>query len=228
MRRAIGIILADDHDNFRDRLLDWWRENQRDFPWRSTGNIYHILIAEILLHRTRAEQVVPVYNDFLDRFPSIENVAEASRSEIEGILYPLGLHWRAKLLHRMAKTICEERDCNIPSDKKELESLPGISHYIASAVRCFALGYPEIILDTNTVRIAGRLFGIEVTDSSRRSRKFREILGSLLDKEYPREFNLALIDLGALICKTSDPQCGCCPVKSMCEYGVTKGGNANA
>lgn len=228
MRRLIKIILTDNHEDFRNRLLEWWRENQRDFPWRNTRNIYQILIAEILLHRTRAEQVVPVYNRFLDRFPSIENIAEASQSEIEEILHPLGLHWRARLLHRMARTICEKNGCKIPSNKERLKSLPGISHYIASAIRCFALGCPEIMLDTNTVRIAGRFFGVEVTDSSRRSKKFRKFLESLLDKEHPQEFNFAMIDLGALVCRSSDPHCGRCPVKDMCEYATKKGGNTGA
>lgn len=209
---------------FRHLLIKWGKENFRDFPWRKTRNPYNVLVAEILLHRTRADQVVPLYNEFLKKFPTIEALADASEDDVTELLHPLGLRWRAKLLHKIAKAIVRQYDGRIPSESAELELLPGVSHYIASAVRCFAFGYPEVLLDTNTVRILGRLFGKRVTDGSRRSRKFRELYKSIIDQKHPREFNYAMLDLGALLCTPSSPKSDKCPVKDMCRYGISVGG----
>lgn len=172
-----------------------------------------------MLHRTKADQVVSVYSRFLERFPTIDALSAASITDVKKVLYPLGLRWRTEFLHQMAKEIVGEHSGKIPSEKKELESLPGVGDYIASAVRCFSLGHPEALLDTNTVRILGRFFGIKVTDSSRRSRRFRELYLSLIDARRPREFNYAMIDLGGLVCTSKNPLCNSCPVSKICKYG---------
>jgi A/G-specific adenine glycosylase len=205
--------------DFRERLLVWWEASGREFPWRKTRDPYRILMAEVLLHRTRAEQVVPVYEHLIDKFPSIGFLAGASPQEVMQEMRGAGLYWRAKLAHEMATEIVRRFGGAVPEDKQQLQSLPGVSQYIASAVRCFAFGCSEPLLDTNTVRIAGRLFDLPVTDSSRRSKLFRDILDTLLDRERPREFNLALIDLGALVCKSRKPECHLCPVFRHCSYG---------
>ncbi|GIV20582.1 MAG: DNA-binding protein [Armatimonadota bacterium] len=206
---------------FRRDLLRWWKDNQRVFPWRQTRDPYRILVAEILLHRTRAEQVVSLYHRFLRRFPDVVRLAVADYQEVEDELRSAGLIWRVRLLYEMAKQIVEKHGGTLPEDSAQLQSLPGISHYIASAVRCFAWGYPEALLDTNTVRIVGRLFGLRITDGSRRSRLFRSVLNRLLDKECPRDFNFALIDLGATVCRSRNPACLSCPVRMYCSSGMS-------
>jgi len=203
---------------FQQKLIRWWKCNGRDFPWRNKKDSYEILIAEVLLHRTRADQVVLVYENFLKRFPSIQSIVSASPSEIKNILLPLGLHWRAELLYDMAVELVNRFDGRIPEEKEQLESLPGVSHYIASAVRCFAFGYSEVLLDTNTVRVVGRLFGISTTDGSRRSKRFRDLFQFLLNRNHARQFNFAMIDLGALICRPKHPLCHICPVRDVCHY----------
>jgi A/G-specific adenine glycosylase len=208
-----------ERSEFTKKLFEWWKESHREFPWRNTRDLYQVLISEILLHRTKADQVVPVYNKFIKRFPTVKDLSSASLNDVKKIVYPLGLHWRTEHMHQMARHIVAEFRGEIPSEKEKLESLPGISHYIASAVRCFALDYPEALLDTNTVRILGRIFGIKVTDGSRRSKQFRELYQSLLDKDHPREFNYAMIDLGALICVPREPLCDICPANRMCIFG---------
>jgi len=205
---------------FAKKLLKWWQNNKREFPWRKTHNSYKILISEILLHRTRANQVIPVYLEFLERFPTVAAISEASIEDVKKILYPLGLSWRAEFLHKMALEIMEKYEGKIPFKTKELEALPGVGQYIAAAVRCFCHGYPEVLLDTNTVRIIGRFFGIEKTDSSRRNRQFRELYEPLIDQKRPREFNYAMIDLGALICKPNNPICSICPLGKKCKYRI--------
>jgi A/G-specific adenine glycosylase len=211
---------------FGNQLLKWWKRNGRMFPWRTTRNPYNVLISEVLLHRTRASQVVPVYEEFLKKFPSIGSLSQANGKEVMALLRTLGLYWRARLLLDMTTEIATKHHGRVPSSKNELEALPGISDYIGSAVRCFAFDQPEILLDTNTVRIVGRVSGSKVTDSSRRTRKFRELYQRLLDNNPPRKFNYAMIDLGALICSPRNPECAICPVNDMCSYGATRIGRA--
>lgn len=211
-----------DHAGIIENLMAWWRINQRQFPWRRTQNPYHILVSEVLLHRTRAEQVVPVYVKFLKKFPSISKLSRAPREQVQKILYPLGLRWRSRLIHRMARLIVSRYHGRIVDDVNELKSLPGVSDYIASAVVCFAFGRPEVLLDTNTVRIIGRIFGIRTTDASRRSKYLKELYISIMDKKSPREFNYAMIDLGALLCTSRNPRCSSCPLVRLCRYGVSR------
>ncbi len=217
-----GMVTQIDFRRFSHELLNWWENNRREFAWRNTRDPYHILVSEILLHRTRAEQVVPAYREFIKRFPTIEHLSRAGRSDVQRILHSLGLHWRTELLYEMAGEIVRKRGGSIPSSTEELESLPGISHYIAAAVRSFAFGRSDVLLDTNTVRILGRVFGIKVTDNSRRSKHFRQLYESLIDTEHPREFNYAMIDLGALVCTPREPSCDICPVNNMCMYGINR------
>lgn len=207
---------------FRERLLSWWFGHRRSFPWRETHDPYRILLSEVMLHRTRADQVLKVYPEFLRRFPSPGDLASASQRDVEEILRPLGLRWRARLVSLMARKLVKEHGGQIPSDPRKLKALPGVSEYIASAVMCFAFGVPEPLLDTNTVRIVGRVFGIPTRDASRRSKIFREAYRFLLDEERPREFNYAMLDLGALLCRARRPLCKVCPVRELCEYGKSR------
>jgi len=200
-------------------LLQWGTENFRHYPWRETRDPYKILIAEILLHRTKAEQVVPLYKEFIGNFPSINSVAVANFKNIREILASAGLFWRIELIHKMAKQIHTEFNGRIPFKKLDLLSLPGVGEYIASAVRCFAWGCPEIIADTNTVRITGRIFGVEVNDGTRRNKKFHSLMKNLMAKSHPREFNYALLDLGAVICLPHNPSCAKCPLITICIFG---------
>lgn len=203
---------------FSVNLLTWWKVNKRNFPWRETSDPYRILIAEVLLHRTRAAQVSPVYEKVVSHYHDINELASAKPQEIILMLNPLGLKWRARLMIEMARTISTQFSGKIPLERDELEALPGISHYIAAALRSFALNLPESILDTNTVRIVSRVFGVNVTDASRRNKKFQMMYESLMNEKRPREFNFAMLDLAALVCKSARPLCAECPVRSMCEY----------
>ena len=210
--------------SFRKDLLAWWEENRRSYPWRETRDPYQILVAEVLLHRTRADHVVPVYHQFLDTYPSVSELAKASVDQLGDLIQPLGLHWRVELLFNMAQELHVRFDDQIPTERENLESLPGVSHYISTAVRCFAYGYPDALLDTNTVRICGRILDIPVTDGSRRSKKFRNLLENLVDPDRPGDFNFALLDHGALICRSRTPLCKECPVRKHCYYGKSMSG----
>jgi A/G-specific adenine glycosylase len=207
-------------ETLRNDLIQWWKQHGRRFPWRETENPYNILIAEVLLHRTKASQVIPVYKLLISKFPDIVTITEINENELLEILYSIGLRWRSKLLYTMLKQIVVDYNGIIPEDFNKLVSLPGINHYIASALRCFAFGYPDVLMDTNTVRITGRIIGLAVNDGSRRSNTFRNILELLIDKQRPREFNWALIDLAAIVCKVRQPNHNDCPLKNYCHMFI--------
>lgn len=206
----------------RSLLLQWGRDNFRYYPWRETKDPYKILIAEILLHRTRADQVVPLYQKFIIRFPTIRAIVEADIDEIKELLASAGLFWRIDLIYRMAQVIESDFNGKIPQDKQDLLSLPGVGNYIASAIRCFAWNHPEILVDTNTVRITGRIFGINVNHGSRRQEKFLLKMEELLDRENPADFNFAILDLGSKICLSRKTLCEKCPISSFCESAFQK------
>jgi A/G-specific adenine glycosylase len=206
-------------DSLSRELLNWWETNKREYVWRKTRDSYSVLVSEVLLHRTRADQVAKIFCAFMKRYPTAKSLARARTGEVVRLLRPLGLRWRAKLLVKMAREIEEQYHGSVPRDLESLKSLPGVGDYIASAFLSLEEGRPVPILDTNTVRIVGRVFGKEVSDSSRRSDRFRLFYSSLQDPSRPRDFNLAMIDLGALICHPTNPQCHVCPISTECEYG---------
>jgi len=212
----------------RGHLSEWWKfKGKRQFPWRETQDPFKVLIAEIMLHRTRADQVVPLYRHFLENYPDVKSIAASSSEELEKKFHSAGLHWRWKLLHSMAVDILTRFNGQIPRSFEDLTSLPGVSHYIASAMRCFAFGYPDVLLDTNTVRVVGRVFGLDITDSSRRSKLFKNALERLLDQTHPREFNWALIDFASAICKSQSPRHVDCPISKCCVYYQRMVGEVN-
>lgn len=204
----------------RRSIIEWGEKNSRDFPWRKTRNPYHILMSEVMLHRTQAQQVVSVYEHFIQQYPNLSTLSKATKEELNEILYSLGLRWRIDLIYEMTNELMSRFNGEIPRSKAELLSLPGVSEYIAGAVRCFAWNLPEPILDTNTVRIAGRLFGLEIKDSSRRNSVFKNLITKLVDPDEPRAFNYAQLDLADKICtRKQAPDCMHCPLLQWCCYG---------
>lgn len=205
-------------ESAHQQILKWGDRNRRDFPWRKTRDTYNLMIAEIMLHRTRADQVKDVYKKFIDKYPDFNSIVNAGPLTIREELHSLGLAWRAELLYGLADRIMKDYDGQLPYDKKKLMELPGIGHYIASAVLCMSDDVPEPLLDTNTVRVISRLLGIEITDSSRRSNKFKKIMSELISYGKPREFSLSLIDFAALICTARNPGCNECSLRDICKY----------
>lgn len=207
---------------FRTALQEWGKANFRVFPWRLTTDPYQILIAEVMLHRTQAKQVLPVYEQFVEAYPDVQKLADVGIAELNDALYSLGLRWRIAAIHTMAKDLIHKFGGEVPRGRVELLSLPGVSDYIAGAVRCFAWNLPETLIDTNTVRIAGRVFGFEIKDSSRRNPRFINALRTVLNQADSRTHNYALLDLADKICtKKTEPSCRQCPVLAWCVHGTS-------
>lgn len=199
------------------RLLEWFETNKRDFYWRKAGvSTYELLVAEMLLQKTQAKVVEPVLKEFIARYPNMESVHKASRKEIEKLIWKLGLfRHRSKNIKEVAKIIVKKHGGKIEANKDWLAELPGVGAYVSSAVACFKGGERVPVVDANVSRVIGRLFGIDYKNP-KHSRELWQKAESLVPEENPRDFNWALIDLGALICKPQRPKCGECPLKRHC------------
>lgn len=194
------------------RLLEWWKSCERDFPWRrEDASPFEVLVAEVLLVRKRAEEVAAVYRAVLDRYPDLEALSDADHDELADLLRPLGFqNRRADALVRIARKC---RGGGIPRGEADLLELPFVGRYAASATRCFAFDEPVAIVDSNVARVYSRLHGVE---EAPQSDELWDLADDLLPRQ-AREFNLALLDLGATICKAGAPQCRRCPLRDVCE-----------
>jgi A/G-specific adenine glycosylase len=200
-------------------LIRWWLKNRRSYPWRETCDPYKILLAEIMLQRTRAEQVVGVYLEFLKKFPTIFDLARASEKDIAPFFSRLGLSWRTKTTKKMAEFIVEKYNGLVPQAMEQLLEIPAVGEYIAAAVMSFAYGKPVVVVDSNVCRVIMRVYGINGDGEPRKNKKIRNIANETLPtKEKSRSINLAFIDFAALVCKPVKPLCSSCPINPWCEY----------
>ncbi|MGK7876366.1 MAG: A/G-specific adenine glycosylase [Xenococcaceae cyanobacterium] len=208
---------------FRRRIKAWAKNNLRDFPWRRTKDPYAILVAEILLQKTNAPKVVPFYQKFIKKYPTLSALAGASVSEIAELLKPLGLHYRAFRLHQSMRLLLEEPAYGgkIPSSEEKLRSLPGVGKYTARSICANAFDQPVAVLDTNVARILERFFGLRGERRVKsRDRRLWEAAQQAAPKTNVRVWNLALIDFGAAICTARKPRCQSCPLRHRCDYFV--------
>jgi A/G-specific adenine glycosylase len=205
---------------YRRTLLAWWVENTRDYPWRQRRSPYRVAIAEIMLRRTRADQVVAVYRSFLDAFPTLEDAAAADPARIRSMLWSLGLAWRADTLVTFLKEARARFHDQLPTDPSVLRTLTGVGDYVAAAIACFSANLPVALLDTNIVRVLGRIFGVDIRGEARRRRSMRELAERALDATRPADYHYAVLDFGARICVATNPRCEICPfsVDGLCDY----------
>lgn len=201
---------------FQRRLLTWYAKNGRDLPWRRTADPYHILVSEMMLQQTQVERVVPKYHEFLERYPSFEELAEASVREVRKTWYPLGYNIRPERLHSIACETVSRYGGKLPSDAEELLSFKGIGRYTAGAIRSFAFNQDAPILDTNVMRVLHRVFIAKGNPKAQRSRLW-SLSESLIPPGRAYDFNQAIMDFGAICCTARNPDCLRCPMKSFCR-----------
>ena len=203
--------------NFSKTLIHWYLENKRNLPWRDNNDPYHIWLSEIILQQTRVEQGRPYYLKFVDRFPTVFELAEASEEQVLKLWQGLGYYSRARNLHCSAQLIAEEYNGVFPSSYKELLKLKGVGDYTASAVASICFNEPVAVLDGNVFRVLSRVFGIATPiNSSEGLREFKALAQRLLDKENPSDHNQGLMEFGALQCKPQLPECNSCPFVTEC------------
>ena len=201
----------------REDLVSWFRHNKRDFPWRSPGlSHWQVLLLEMCLHRTKAEQVDRVADELL-RLGETPDSFLGNSKELAPLLASLGLHWRAANIVSAAEYVRDRLAGEVPDHWQELTAIPGVGDYIASAVLCFAFGHSSVLMDTNTVRIARRLLGSSDLPNWQLRLALHELAGH---KGADVQWNQALLDLGALVCTARAPRCEACPVRACCATGT--------
>ncbi len=184
---------------FQKTILDWYKENRRDLPWRRTKNPYRIMVSEIMLQQTQVSRVLPKYKEFLSMFPTVEALANSKDSDLLVVWSGLGYWRRARFLKEACKTILKDHNGKFPKDVPTLLTLPGIGPYTAGAISCFAFGNTSAFIDTNIRRVYLHFFfsnKTEVKDSD-----IIPVAEKAVLKEDPREWHWALFDYGALVLK---------------------------
>ena len=203
---------------FQRRLLSWYRRHRRDLPWRKTRDPYRILVSEIMLQQTQVDRVIPKYHEFLDRYPTLADLARAPAKEVKKIWYPLGYNIRPVHLQTIARETLARYDGRIPDDSKLLQSLKGIGRYTAGAILSFAYKKDAAILDTNVRRVLGRVFlGVKKLGRLKGNSILWALAETLIPKGKAYDWNQALMDFGATWCTARKPLCRLCPMRGFCK-----------
>lgn len=205
-------------DWFQQRLLEWYVENQRDFPWRRTKSTYALVVAEVLLQRTTARAAAAFLPGFLERYPNWLALAEASITELEETLRPVGL-WRrrATSLRRLA-TVMVGSQGQLPPDHASLEALPGVGQYIANAGSLVVRGEKRPLLDPSMARVLERFFGPRRMADIRYDPYLQALAHTIVATPDPKMTNWAILDFAALVCGARGPECPKCPLGTRCTW----------
>jgi A/G-specific adenine glycosylase len=205
---------------FRKQLLAWYAANQRDLPWRRSRDPYAIWVSEIMLQQTRVAVVVERYKAFLERFPSLLSLALAPEQEVLALWSGLGYYRRARMLHKAAQFVVDQRQGSLPSKAEDLRLLPGIGAYTAAAIASIAHGEPVAVVDGNVERVLCRLQGWELgsrAGGAALRHKIEILAAQLVDPAHPGDFNQAMMELGATVCAPRNPRCLACPLAANCK-----------
>ena len=195
-------------------LLQWFRENGRELPWRETRNPYAIWLSEIILQQTRIEQGRPYWERFMKRWPTVEALAAASEDEVLREWQGLGYYSRARNLHAAARQVVAQG--GFPATLEGIKALKGVGDYTAAAIGSFAFGLPAAVVDGNVYRVLSRHFGIDTPINSTEGKKLFASLAQSLLPASSSDYNQALMDFGAMQCTPSSPRCGDCPLAESC------------
>ncbi len=204
--------------HFQEQLLEWYDHNQRVLPWRENQDPYRIWVSEVMLQQTKVDTVIPYFNNFMEKFPSIKDLAEAEEEKVLKAWEGLGYYSRVRNLQHAVKEVHEKYEGRVPSDPKLFSSLKGVGPYTAGAVMSIAYELPEPAVDGNVMRVFSRLLCIEEDIGKAKTRKtFEAALPPFLENVPPSQFNQAVMELGAMICTPRSPGCLLCPVQEFCE-----------
>lgn len=206
---------------FRRLVTLYARRSLRSFPWRKTTSPYPVLLAEMMLQRTGAPQVRPVYQQFLQRFPTVRRVAEARPNSLYRSLRPLGRTNRYRVLARAFQQLHSEHGGRVPDRLEELLDVPGVGPYTGRAVLCFAFGRRLGLLDPGIYRLLKRVFRIRAAKKRYHTdRGLWYFVDQLVPRTRVREFNWALLDLASDVCVRRNPKCHVCPLRTICSFAL--------
>lgn len=212
-----------DVQRFRRNLLRWFAGHGRKFPWRkASASDYKLIVAELLLQRTRAETVASFFPQFVREFPSWKRLSSASRSRLQSYLQPIGL-WRrrAASIQALAQEMVKRRG-RFPEDRDEIEALPGIGQYIASAVLLLCHDVPEPLVDVNMARVLERVYQPRRLADIRYDPYLQSLARRVVACKSSKEVSWAILDLAALVCVVDRPRCDVCPLATLCSFKATQ------
>ncbi len=210
-----GIVL--NQKNLVQELLDWWDQGHRDLPWRRTEDPYAIWVAEVMLQQTQVATVLPYFERWMARFPTVDVLAQASLDDVLVIWQGLGYYSRARNLLAAARIVVARHNGRLPEETSTLMELPGIGRYTAGAIASIAFDQAVPVLDGNVIRVLSRLTDLEddiSLDATRR--ELWNLAASLVPNNRPGDYNQALMELGQLVCLSTAPLCGSCPISNYC------------
>ena len=206
---------------FQRRLLAWYRVNGRRLPWRGTRSPYRILVSEVMLQQTQVDRVKGYYRAFVRRYPTFEDLAAAPEPAVRESWQGLGYYARARNLHATARMVVAEHGGRLPADAQLIRRFPGIGRYTAGAVLSIAYGQGEPILDTNAARVLTRVFAVSRRGGkSATQRRLWAVAAHVTPARGAGDFNQAIMDLGATVCRARNPECPVCPVRRKCRSRV--------
>ncbi len=204
--------------NLSEVLTSWYFRNKRELPWRQTSSPYKIWLSEIILQQTRVDQGIDYYLKFIQRYPGLNDLSQASLDEILKIWQGLGYYSRARNLHETARKIAGEYSGRFPESYSELLRLKGIGPYTAAAIASIAFNQPVAVIDGNVIRFLSRYFGLDLPfHYAEGKRQFEMLAYRILDQNNPGIHNQALMEFGAVQCLPQHPDCRCCPMKGTCH-----------
>ena len=204
-------------DLLRKTIARWYENHKRSLPWRDDPSPYHVWLSEIILQQTRVNQGFEYYLRFIERWPSIVDLASSSEEEVLKMWQGLGYYSRARNLHRCARLIDERHEGRFPKDYESLRQLPGIGDYTAAAIASIAFGEPYAVVDGNVYRVLSRLYDIDIPiNRGEGVALFAKMANELLDRNNPGRHNQALMEFGALQCVPQSPNCPSCPLREHC------------
>ncbi|MFC4401497.1 A/G-specific adenine glycosylase [Gracilibacillus xinjiangensis] len=225
-KQSNEILITINIPQFRDDLINWFEEEQRDLPWRKNQDPYRVWVSEIMLQQTKVETVIPYFQRFISNFPTIEALASADEQEVLKSWEGLGYYSRIRNLQSAVKEVVEKYDAKIPEDPDKFGNLKGVGPYTTGAVLSIAYDMPEPAVDGNVMRVLSRILVIQEDIAKAKTRKiFEQAVRQLISHNNPSAFNQGLMELGALICTPRNPSCLLCPVQEHCiayKKGIEK------
>jgi A/G-specific adenine glycosylase len=203
--------------NFGSEIIRWYNQHKRDLPWRNIQDPYRIWLSEIILQQTRVDQGMAYYHRFIQEYPTVKRLANASEDQVLKQWQGLGYYSRARNLHHTAREIVKRHKGNFPKEYDEVRSLKGIGEYTAAAILSFAFNKKFPVVDGNVFRLLSRYFGIDTpVDTSKAKKEFYVLAGELMEQHAPAVFNQAIMEFGARQCKPQNPDCSVCPLNITC------------
>ena len=201
----------------QDTLINWFSSNRRDLPWRHDPTPYQVWLSEVILQQTRVNQGMEYYLRFIERWPMVTDLANASEEEVLKMWQGLGYYSRARNLHHCAQQVVTEYEGQFPADYEKLKRLKGIGDYTAAAIASIAFNLPHAVVDGNVYRVLSRLYDIDTPiNINEGQRLFAQLADDLLNREQPGLHNQALMEFGALHCTPKSPNCLLCPMQAQC------------